>query len=160
MSALPTSTTRARRRATRATSVLRDPAEDEAAVAAIAHTAHPPRHRRSTIPSRSPSWSERRCGSGPTGVESCCMCRQTTRPLLAWTSTPEAAANRSCGVRSRSTDRSAARQARSWVCFLHTGEALGLVGQTIAGLVSLLTLIMVWTGLVLAWRRIVRPSLN
>jgi uncharacterized iron-regulated membrane protein len=44
--------------------------------------------------------------------------------------------------------------------FLHTGEALGLAGQTIAGLVSLSSAIMVWTGLALAWRRLVRPQLR
>ena len=49
------------------------------------------------------------------------------------------------------------RRARSWVRFLHTGEALGIAGQTIAGLVSLTSVIMVWTGLALAWRRLVVP---
>jgi len=41
--------------------------------------------------------------------------------------------------------------------FLHTGEYLGVIGQTVAGLVSLFALIMVWTGLALAWRRLVTP---
>lgn len=49
------------------------------------------------------------------------------------------------------------RRARSWIRFLHTGEALGLAGQTIAGVVSLTSVIMVWTGLALAWRRLVSP---
>ena len=49
------------------------------------------------------------------------------------------------------------QQARSWIRFLHTGEALGIVGQTIAGLVSLTSILMVWTGLALAWRRLVQP---
>jgi uncharacterized iron-regulated membrane protein len=49
------------------------------------------------------------------------------------------------------------RQARSWVRFLHTGEALGILGQTIAGLVSLTSTVMVWTGLALAYRRLVVP---
>jgi uncharacterized iron-regulated membrane protein len=49
------------------------------------------------------------------------------------------------------------QKARSWIRFLHTGEALGLLGQTIAGLVSLTSVIMVWTGLALAWRRLVMP---
>src|SRR5690606_34509129 len=51
--------------------------------------------------------------------------------------------------------QSAGRQARSWVRFLHTGEALGLIGQTIAGLASFAGVLMVWTGLALAWRRFV-----
>jgi uncharacterized iron-regulated membrane protein len=49
------------------------------------------------------------------------------------------------------------RRARSWIRFLHTGEALGIAGQTIAGFVSLTSVIMVWTGLALAWRRLVVP---
>jgi uncharacterized iron-regulated membrane protein len=49
------------------------------------------------------------------------------------------------------------RQARSWVRFLHTGEALGIAGQTIAGLVSLTSTVMVWTGLALAYRRLIAP---
>jgi uncharacterized iron-regulated membrane protein len=46
---------------------------------------------------------------------------------------------------------------RSWIRFLHTGEALGIVGQTIAAIVSATSVIMVWTGLALAWRRLVAP---
>lgn len=56
-------------------------------------------------------------------------------------------------------DRSPGRQARSWIRFLHTGEALGFFGQTIAGLVSLTSLFMVWTGFALAWRRLISPLL-
>lgn len=48
------------------------------------------------------------------------------------------------------------RQARSWVRFLHTGEALGITGQTVAGLASLAAVLMVWTGLALAIRRFLR----
>ena len=49
------------------------------------------------------------------------------------------------------------RRARLWIRFLHTGEALGIIGQTVAGLVSLTSIIMVWTGLALAWRRLIAP---
>lgn len=49
------------------------------------------------------------------------------------------------------------RRARSWVRFLHTGEALGIAGQTVAGVVSLTSVIMVWTGLALAYRRLITP---
>ena len=49
------------------------------------------------------------------------------------------------------------RQARSWIRYLHTGEALGIIGQTIAGIVSLTSIIMVWTGLALAYRRLIVP---
>ena len=49
------------------------------------------------------------------------------------------------------------RRARMLLRFLHTGEALGIAGQTLAGVVSLTSAIMVWTGLALAWRRLVSP---
>jgi uncharacterized iron-regulated membrane protein len=52
------------------------------------------------------------------------------------------------------------QKARSLIRFLHTGEALGIVGQTIAGLVSLTSTLMVWTGLALAWRRLIQPLLR
>lgn len=55
------------------------------------------------------------------------------------------------------TSQTPGRQARSWVRFLHTGEALGIVGQTVAGLVSLTSMLMVWTGLALAYRRLIAP---
>jgi uncharacterized iron-regulated membrane protein len=55
------------------------------------------------------------------------------------------------------SSQSTGQKARSWIRFLHTGEALGVVGQTIAGIVSLTSILMVWTGLALAWRRLVVP---
>ncbi len=54
------------------------------------------------------------------------------------------------------SSQSNGRQARSWLRFLHTGEALGIIGQTVAGLVSFLSILMVWTGFALAWRRFMR----
>ena len=50
-------------------------------------------------------------------------------------------------------DLNTGRQVRLYSRFLHTGEALGIAGQTIAGLASLGGVVMVWTGLALAWRR-------
>jgi uncharacterized iron-regulated membrane protein len=47
------------------------------------------------------------------------------------------------------------RQLRSWLRFSHTGEYYGLVGQTIAGLVSAGGAVLVYTGLALALRRFV-----
>ena len=38
--------------------------------------------------------------------------------------------------------------------FAHTGEVLGIPGQTIAGLVSAGGAVLVWTGMALAWRRL------
>lgn len=57
-------------------------------------------------------------------------------------------------------DYSAGRQARNYIRFLHTGEALGIIGQTVAGLVSLFSTIMVWTGLALAYRKYIKPLLK
>lgn len=54
------------------------------------------------------------------------------------------------------TSQTAGAQARRWVRFLHTGEALGLTGQTIAGLASFAGIFMVWTGFALALRRFLR----
>jgi uncharacterized iron-regulated membrane protein len=46
------------------------------------------------------------------------------------------------------------RRLRSYLRFAHTGEVLGLFGQTVAGLVSAGAAVLVWTGLALAWRRL------
>lgn len=57
------------------------------------------------------------------------------------------------------SSQSTGQQARTWIRFLHTGEALGVAGQTVAGLVSLTSVLMVWTGLALAFRRLIVPLL-
>jgi uncharacterized iron-regulated membrane protein len=49
---------------------------------------------------------------------------------------------------------SAGRRARSWLRFAHTGEIYGLIGQTIAGVVSLGGAVLVYTGIALALRRL------
>jgi uncharacterized iron-regulated membrane protein len=53
----------------------------------------------------------------------------------------------------RFADLSPGRQLRTWSRFLHTGEALGLVGQALAALASLGGCVLVYTGFALAWRR-------
>lgn len=45
------------------------------------------------------------------------------------------------------------RRLRMYARFLHTGELFGLVGQTVAAVTTLATLVLVWTGFALAWRR-------
>ena len=42
---------------------------------------------------------------------------------------------------------------RRWLRFAHTGEVYGVLGQSIAGIVSLGVAVMVWTGLAMSWRR-------
>jgi uncharacterized iron-regulated membrane protein len=49
---------------------------------------------------------------------------------------------------------SAGRRLRAWARFAHTGEYYGIVGQTIAGLASLAGVMLVWTGISLALRRL------
>ena len=51
-------------------------------------------------------------------------------------------------------------KARQWIRRLHTGESFGLTGQTIAGVVSLLSILMAWTGLALAYRRLIQPLMR
>jgi uncharacterized iron-regulated membrane protein len=46
------------------------------------------------------------------------------------------------------------RKLRSVLRFAHTGEVLGLPGQTLAGLVSLGAAVLVWTGISLSLRRL------
>jgi len=43
---------------------------------------------------------------------------------------------------------------RGWVRFAHTGELGGVIGQTLAGIACLGGVFLVWTGLALAWRRL------
>jgi uncharacterized iron-regulated membrane protein len=45
------------------------------------------------------------------------------------------------------------RQWRAWMRFAHTGEYYGLVGQTVAMIVTAGSVVLVWTGLALTWRR-------
>jgi uncharacterized iron-regulated membrane protein len=45
---------------------------------------------------------------------------------------------------------------RGFFRFAHTGEYFGIAGQTVAGIVTLLSVILVWTGLALTWRRMLR----
>lgn len=54
----------------------------------------------------------------------------------------------------RWADNSPGRQARLTLRYFHTGEWLGIPGQTIAGIVSFGALLLVWTGISLALRRL------
>lgn len=47
----------------------------------------------------------------------------------------------------------AGRRAIGWLRFIHTGEAFGAAGQTIAGVASLGGVMLAWTGVALALRR-------
>lgn len=52
-------------------------------------------------------------------------------------------------------DYNSGRKARTWMRFLHTGEALGFFGKLIAALASLGGAVLVWTGFALGIRRFI-----
>jgi len=52
------------------------------------------------------------------------------------------------------SDKTPGDQARVYIRYLHTGEIYGFLGQTIAGIASLAACLLVFTGLMLAWRRL------
>jgi uncharacterized iron-regulated membrane protein len=54
-------------------------------------------------------------------------------------------------------DRTPARKVLGYFRWVHSGEAHGLIGQTVAGVVSALAVLMAWTGLALAYRRLIQP---
>ena len=56
--------------------------------------------------------------------------------------------------------QSPGQRARTWLRFAHTGEQYGFGGQTIAGLASLAACFLAYSGLALAWRRLVVPLLR
>jgi uncharacterized iron-regulated membrane protein len=51
------------------------------------------------------------------------------------------------------SSQSRGQKARAWLRWIHTGEAGGFLGQTLAGIASGCGAVLVWTGLSLAWRR-------
>lgn len=50
-------------------------------------------------------------------------------------------------------DQNMGRQLRLWARYTHTGETGGVVGQTIAFIASLGAVVLVWTGMAMAWNR-------
>lgn len=51
------------------------------------------------------------------------------------------------------SSQSRGQKLRAWSRWVHTGEAGGFLGQTVAGIASAGGALLVWTGLALAWRR-------
>jgi uncharacterized iron-regulated membrane protein len=56
--------------------------------------------------------------------------------------------------------QSLGRRLRTWSRWIHTGEAGGVIGQTVAGLVSTGAVVLVWTGIALACRRLIPAGLR
>ncbi|MFY9270041.1 MAG: PepSY-associated TM helix domain-containing protein [Candidatus Manganitrophaceae bacterium] len=48
------------------------------------------------------------------------------------------------------------RRLRAWVRPIHTGEGIGWVGQLIVSLAAAGSALLVWTGLVMGWKRLIR----
>ena len=53
------------------------------------------------------------------------------------------------------SDLTLGRRIRNVMRFAHTGEVLGIPGQTVAGLVTFAGVMLVWTGIALGLRRFV-----
>lgn len=53
----------------------------------------------------------------------------------------------------RFSEQNAGRRLRTWLRWIHTGEAGGVIGQTLAGAVSLGAVFLVYTGIALSLRR-------
>jgi uncharacterized iron-regulated membrane protein len=54
----------------------------------------------------------------------------------------------------RFSDNNAGRKLRAWARFTHTGEEFGIIGQAVAALACLGAIMLVWTGLSMAVRRL------
>lgn len=52
-------------------------------------------------------------------------------------------------------NNSLGQKVRGWLRFAHTGELGGITGQTLAGFACIGGAMLVWTGLSLAWRRLI-----
>jgi uncharacterized iron-regulated membrane protein len=55
-------------------------------------------------------------------------------------------------------NQNSGRRLRMWVRPIHTGEAGGVIGQTVAALASLGAVVLIWTGFALSWRRFSKRS--
>jgi uncharacterized iron-regulated membrane protein len=78
------------------------------------------------------------------------------QPQLRHTLTYDPATGLETG-RASFSDQSRGQRLRTYLRFAHTGEYHGVVGQTVAGVVSLAAVFLVWTGFALAWRRLGAP---
>lgn len=56
------------------------------------------------------------------------------------------------------SSQSTGRRLRTWVRWLHTGEALGWIGQTVSAFACAALLVLIWTGFALSWRRFFRKN--
>ena len=55
-------------------------------------------------------------------------------------------------------DQSRGRRWRNWARWIHTGEAGGWIGQSLAAMSAAAAGVLVWTGLALSWRRLFKKA--
>ena len=79
--------------------------------------------------------------------------RGSGRQPAKWTNLTFDQSSGSLTARSSGLPESRGLRIIYWLRFAHTGEVYGIAGQTIAGLASAGSAVLVWTGLALAWRR-------
>ena len=100
-----------------------------------------------------PAWqlATLRFGPGPEAPVTVTLdrSRMGTRPDLRTTLVMDRATATVVGEETPSR----ARTTLVWIRWLHTGEAFGFIGQTIAGIASLAGCFLVYTGWSLSWRR-------
>jgi uncharacterized iron-regulated membrane protein len=109
-------------------------------------------------PPRARAEGERRGGAGGEGRPAPQAVTVTVKEPNSWprTATTTLSLNPFTGEvlkREGYGDLPASRQIRSWTRFLHTGQALGWMGQFVAGLACLGGCFLVYTGFALSWRR-------
>jgi uncharacterized iron-regulated membrane protein len=79
--------------------------------------------------------------------------------MFRWLIDPHAGTvQHAAGNGPRSAVLTPAGKARQWVRWIHTGEAGGWWGQCLAVLACVATLLLVWTGFALSWRRFFRKK--
>ena len=83
----------------------------------------------------------------------------TSQPHLEHLVTLDGSSAEIAAIRSF-TDESLGFRINDLMLPLHTGEVFGFWGQTLAVLVCIAAVILVWTGLALSWRRLVQPRLK
>jgi len=104
-----------------------------------------------------PDWQSitlRFAGPGPGQSESFTVRENATWPRTATTTLQYDPFTGKLLRRDGYEDLNGARKLRAWTRYLHTGEAVGMIGQFLAGLASLGGVFLVGTGLALAWRRV------
>ena len=106
-----------------------------------------------TVAADQPAWTTISLQLGKDGVQSATVKQPSDWPRTASTTIRVNPTDGTIIERATFADMSTGRQARSWMRYLHTGQALGWWGQLIGGLGCIAGCILVYTGFALSWRR-------